>query len=259
MIVAGIDVGSSSAKAVIIQDDTIVSSGLIPTGADSTAAATDAMEVSLKKIGLKFEDVDYTVSTGYGRVNVPFANKNITEISCHAKGTMWFFPEVRTILDMGGQDCKVIRCDESGKIANFVMNDKCAAGTGRYLERVAKYVKLPLMEIGERSLKTINGPSPVDSYCTVFAENDILMLIREGHYINDILAGAIDALADRIIPLIRRVGLTPELSISGGVAKNIGVVRRLENKLGMKACIAPDPQAIGATGAALFARAYLST
>jgi len=252
-------VGSSSAKAVIMRDGNIISLGIVLTGADSTAAATEALELALKNAGLKFDDVRYTVSTGYGRVNVPFADKHITEISCHARGTLWFFPEVRTILDMGGQDCKVIRCDEHGRVADFVMNDKCAAGTGRYLERVAKYVKLPLNEIGERSLQIVNGPSPVDSYCTVFAENDILMLIREGHHINDILAGAIEALTDRIIPLIRRVGLTPEFSISGGVAKNIGVVRRLEEKLSLKAFIAPDPQFIGATGAALFAAASLNT
>jgi predicted CoA-substrate-specific enzyme activase len=254
MLSAGIDIGSSSAKAVIMDEGYIVAYSLIPTGAHSATAASRAMELVLEKSKLSMNDIAFTVSTGYGRVNVPFAQKNITEISCHARGVNWFFPQVRTVLDMGGQDCKAIKCDEAGRVMNFALNDKCAAGTGRYLERLSKYTGLSLDEIGPRSLKTVNGPVAVDSFCAVFAENDVLLRIREGYQINDILAGAVDAIVERIVTIIQRIGAEAELSISGGIAKNTGIVSRVEKRLGMNALIADEPQIIGAVGAALFAR-----
>lgn len=258
MIVAGVDIGSLSAKAVIMQDDGLLASAIILSGPDSAATAKSVIDQALEFIGLSLEKVDYLISTGYGRVNVPFSHGNVTEISCHAKGTSWLFPRVRTILDMGGQDCKAIRCNEKGKVTNFIMNDKCAAGTGRYLERIARLVQLPLEEIGPRSLEPLNGALNVDSYCVMFAENDILQLLREGRQINDILAGATEALIKRILSLLERVGIEKDFSISGGVAKNIGVVKRLEERLGLKACLAFDPQLVGAIGAALFAREKLT-
>ena len=251
---AGIDIGSSSSKAVIISDDGIKASSLIPTGASSLDAAARAMDLVLQQIKLGMGDINCTVSTGYGRVNVPFAQKNVTEITCHARGVNWFFPQARTVLDMGGQDCKAIQCDEKGRVIKFAVNDKCAAGTGRYLERLSRYVKLPLNEIGPRSLNTVEGAVPVDSFCAVFAENDLILHIREGYAINDILAGAVDAIVERIVALMQKIGVLPELSISGGIAKNVGVVSRLEKRLGLKALIAEEPQIIGAVGAALFAR-----
>jgi predicted CoA-substrate-specific enzyme activase len=199
------------------------------------------------------EEIEYSVATGYGRVNVPFAQVTVTEISCHARGNHWFFPQVRTILDMGGQDCKAIRCDGNGRLTNFTMNDKCAAGTGRYLERVASSLGLGLEEIGPLSLQWVEGPLPISSTCAVFAEGDIVSLQRAGKHPNDILAGATDAIVDRVIALLERVGIEEALCVSGGVAKNLGVVKRLEKKLNMKAHIAPEPQIVGALGAALFA------
>jgi predicted CoA-substrate-specific enzyme activase len=254
MIVGGIDIGSLSAKALILQDGQIIRGwGLVLTGPDPVDSASRVMDMALKEAGISASEVEYIVSTGYGRVNVPFAQSSKTEISCHARGSHWLFPSVHTILDMGGQDCKAIRCNENGDINNFAMNDKCAAGTGRYLERVAAALNFRLDEIGERSLQPIGETVPVTSTCVVFAESDMLRLIREGKYVANILAGTMDAIVERVIALLERVGIEPDLCISGGVAKNIGVVRRLEKKLGLKAFIAHEPQIVGALGAALFA------
>jgi predicted CoA-substrate-specific enzyme activase len=254
MIVGGIDIGSLSAKALILQDGQKIRGwSLVLTGPDPVESASRVMDMAREKAGIQASEIEYIVSTGYGRVNVPFAQRSITEISCHARGNHWLFPSVRTILDMGGQDCKSIKCDENGNITNFAMNDKCAAGTGRYLERVAATLNLQLDEIGEKSLQSIGKPVPVTSTCVVFAEGDIIRLIREGKFVGDILAGTIDAIVERVIALLERVGIERDLCISGGVAKNIGVVRRLEKKLGLKAFIAHEPQIVGALGAALFA------
>jgi len=232
----------------------MISASIIPTGVDSADTARSAMQQALNKINSSFDDLRYVVSTGYGRRNVPFARKDITEISCHAKGIIPVFPKVRTILDMGGQDCKAIKCDNQGKVVSFLMNDKCAAGTGRYLERVAVTLKVPLEDIGKLSLEMVEGPVQISSFCAVFAQGDVITLLRQGKHINDILAGVCESLAERIQTLIKRVGLDEDFAITGGIAKNIGVVKRLERNLGVKAYIAPDPQIIGALGAALFAQ-----
>ncbi len=257
MIVGGVDIGSSSAKAVIVMDGEVIASSIIPTGVDSSETAQRAMEAALMatdSLSLSMKDLNYVVSTGYGRRNVPFAQKDITEISCHARGIVSVFPTVRTILDMGGQDCKAIRCDSQGKVETFVMNEKCAAGTGRYVERVAKTLSIPLQDIGSLSLQTVEGPAEISSFCTVFAQEDVTSLLRQGKHVNDVLAGVCEALAERIQVLIKRVGLVEDFAITGGIAKNIGVVQRLERNLGVKACMAPDPQIIGALGAAMFAQ-----
>lgn len=257
MIVAGIDMGSLSAKAVIMEDERLLSSSIILARPDSTETAQEVMDQVLRNTGLSLCRIENIVSTGYGRVNVPFARKNITEISCHALGSHWLLPKVRTILDMGGQDCKVIRCDEHGNVVSFAMNDKCAAGTGRYLERIGAMLAVPLNDIGPLSLKTIEGPVPIGTYCVVFAERNVQLLVRQGKHQNDILAGVCDAITERIYSLLVRVGVQEAFSISGGVAKNVGVVKRLEDKLGVRAYIAQEPQIIGALGAALFAKDLL--
>ena len=254
MFVAGVDIGSLSANAVIMDDDRILSWSNILTGPDSEGTGWSVIGEALRTAGLRLDDVKYTVSTGYGRLVMPFAQSSVTEISCHARGTHWFFPQVRTILDMGGQDCKAIRCDDSGKMVNFLMNDKCAAGTGRYLERIAATVRVRLDEVGQLSLAIVDEPAQIESFCSVYAQLDVMVLLREGKHINDILAGACDALTRRIVTLLERITVEADFSISGGVAKNIGVVKRLENRLGLKAYIAFEPQIVGALGAALFAR-----
>lgn len=259
MTVAGVDIGSLTAKTVLMEDNNILSWSLIPTGPDSAATSLRATEEALERAGLAMKDIAYSVSTGYGRVVVPFAQANITEISCHARGMHYFFPEVRTVLDLGGQDCKAIRVDETGKVANFILNDKCAAGTGRYLESVAKTLSLSLEEIGPLSLGLVEGPASVSSFCTVYAQSDIILFLREGKHINDILGGACEALVRRILQLLQRVGVEEAFCMSGGVAKNIGVVRRLEEKLGLQARIPFEPQIVGAVGAALFAKNRLQS
>ncbi|MFC1899972.1 acyl-CoA dehydratase activase [Chloroflexota bacterium] len=252
MIVAGIDIGSSSAKAVIMEESKVISSSIIPTGPSSAETARQVMEKALTN-GLSVKDVEYIVSTGYGRINVPFAQKNITEISCHARGIIEVFPDARTILDMGGQDCKAIRVNEKGNVQKFLMNEKCAAGTGRYLERIAVALSIPLDDIGSLSLQS-ETPAEISSYCTVFAESDAIILLRQGTPVNDILAGVSESLADRTQILIKRLGVVEDFSICGGIAKNIGIVKRLERNLEVKAYIAPEPQIIGALGAAFLAQ-----
>jgi predicted CoA-substrate-specific enzyme activase len=254
MLVGGVDIGSSAAKAVIIKDHTILSTSIIPTGTNSADTALAVMNTVMSPNNLSLDDLAYVVSTGYGRIKVPFAQKNITEISCHARGMAHELPSVRTILDMGGQDCKAIRCDDHGKVQNFIMNDKCAAGTGRYLERISKTLDVAIEDIGDLSLQIKDGPAMISSFCAVFAQGDVITLLRQGKHINDILAGICEALTERIQRLIKQVGMTEDFAISGGIAKNKGVVSRLERDLGVTAYIAPEPQIIGALGAALFAQ-----
>jgi len=257
MITAGVDIGSLTGKALILKDNEIMSWSLIPTGADSSLAANKAMDIAVEKAHLSLGDIDYIVSTGYGRVIANFAQRNITEISCHAKGAHWFFPEARTIVDMGGQDCKAIRCDETGKVTNFVMNDKCAAGAGRSMEVMADLLQLPLDDLGKLSLELVEAEVPISSTCVVFAKSEALSHLRRGKHRNDILAGVCEALSLRVHNLLKRVGIEPEFVISGGIAKNIGVVKRLADKTGLTPLICFEPQIVGALGAALFAQENL--
>jgi len=257
MIACGIDVGSLSAEAVLFVDGNLEAYSLIRTGPDSAETARQALEEALKKTDIRQRDIDYTVATGYGRVIVPFSNRNITEISCHAKGAHYFFPSVRTILDMGGQDCKAIRCDENGKVTSFLMNDKCAAGTGRAMEVMANLLQIKLEEIGPLSLEFEGEPVKISNTCIIFAKSEVLSLTREGIPISEILAGLCDGVAERVRGLIRRVGIEEDFIISGGISKNQGVVKRLEQKLGVDAHISFEPQIVGAVGAALFAKELL--
>ena len=253
MLVAGVDVGSLSSKCVVLEDGKLRRWSIILTGPDSERSGIKVTEKALNDIGFTMQDIGFFVATGYGRVNIPFANKTISEISCHAKGCHWYYGDTRTILDMGGQDCKAIRCDEEGKVVNFVMNDKCAAGTGRYLERIADVLLLNLEDIGPLSLHPEEGPLPVSDFCAVFAEDDVVKYRNEKRLINDILAGAHEAIVNRIISFLQRVGVEEAFQISGGVAKNVGIVSRLEERLGLQIKVAPEPQIIGALGAALYA------
>ena len=257
MITAGVDIGSLTGKALILQDDNILAWSLIRTNPDSNVTVQRAMDTALEKAGLSLDDMDYVVSTGYGRLVVPFAQRNVTEISCHAKGAHWFFPEVRTILDMGGQDCKAIRCDDTGKVTNFAMNDKCAAGAGRSMEVMADLLQVPLDDLGELSLQIVDAMVPISNTCVVFAKSEALSHLRRGKHRSDILAGVCDALATRVHSLMQRVGIESEFVISGGIAKNIGIVKRLTDKTGLTPRISFEPQIVGALGAALFARESL--
>ena len=257
LLTGGIDVGSVSTQAVVLRDGQPFAFASIRTSADSASIAQQAMEWALEPAALSLEDVAYVVGTGYGRVNIPFAQRQITEISCHARGANFIYgPTVRTILDMGGQDCKAIRCDERGKLEEFLMNDKCAAGTGRGMETMAELMKVSVTEMGPLSLNVEKDPPAVSSTCVVFAKSEVLGLLRTGYSRELALAAFCEAMAGRVVTLLERIGLEPEFAITGGIAKNPGIVKRIERKLGITALAPPegtDPQTAGALGAALFA------
>jgi predicted CoA-substrate-specific enzyme activase len=250
---AGIDVGSTQTKSVIINEKLeIVARSLVDTGANVTKAGERGFTDALQTSGIRREDVLYVVGTGYGRYKVTFGDTQITEISCHAKGASCLFPATRTVIDMGGQDAKGIKVGEGGDVKDFVMNDKCAAGTGRFLAQAAEALGLPLDDIGEISLKAKN-PVRLTTVCTVFVESDIISYLAQGKKIEDILGGVHSAIAARTISLVRRVGIEPEVTFTGGVSRNTGMVRALEDKLGMKLNVSPDSHFVGALGASLFA------
>lgn len=259
IISGGVDVGSVSSQAVIMVDEKIFCYSNTRTGADSSESAVKAMNWALEGTGLKLGDIQYIVGTGYGRVNVPFAQRAVTEIACHARGANFMYgPGIRTILDMGGQDCKVIHCDEKGKVTNFLMNDKCAAGTGRSMEVFADLLSVPIEELGRLSLAVEKEPEPVANTCVVFAKSEAIGLLRKGWSKERVLAAYCLAMANRVVGLLERIGVEKEFCITGGIAKNIGVVKRIENKLGIKALKSNiDSQIAGALGAALFAKALI--
>jgi len=256
MITAGVDVGSVSSQAVIMCDGELYACASVRTGAVSSASACRAMDRALENTGMTLENIHYTVGTGYGRVNIPFADKSITEIACHARGANFMYgPSVRTILDMGGQDCKAIRCDEKGRVTSFLMNDRCAAGTGRGIEVFAELLGIPIEEVGELSLKVEEEPEPVSNTCVVFARNEAMGLLRAGWPREKVLAAYFAAMARRVVALLERNGVEPDFAVTGGIAKNAGVVGRIEKELGVRALpTAFDTQLAGAIGAALFAR-----
>ncbi len=249
----GIDSGSTSTNMVILDKEAnIVGFKTVPTGASSLKASERVFEELTDELKINRDSIGYIVATGYGRVVIPFASEVITEISCHAKGAHRIFPEVRTIIDIGGQDSKVIKVNERGEVVKFAMNDKCAAGTGRFLEVMSKVLQVPLEKMGEVSLKA-NEVVPITSICTVFAESEVISLIAEGKPVEGILAGVHSSVASRVVSMLERIGKEPEFAMTGGVARNIGVVRAIENRLGRKLKIHETPEIIGALGAALFA------
>jgi bzd-type benzoyl-CoA reductase Q subunit len=259
IVSAGVDVGSVSSQAVIMVDGKLFAYSNMRTGSNSPDSATNAMEWALKDTGMTLEDIHYVVGTGYGRVNVPFSNRAITEIACHGRGGNFMYgPTVRTILDMGGQDCKAIRIDERGKVSEFLMNDKCAAGTGRGMEVFADLLSVPIQEVGEMSLAVEEEPEPVSSTCVVFAKTEATGLLREGWPKEKVLAAYCSAMAHRVVTLLERLGVEEDFAITGGIAKNKGVVKRLEQELGITT-LDPlyDTQIAGAAGAALFAEALV--
>lgn len=251
--VAGIDVGSTQTKGIIINDKLeIVARTLTDTGAYLSKVAERCFEEALQISSVKREDIAYVVGTGYGRYKVNFGDAQITEISCHARGAVYLFPNTRTVIDMGGQDAKGIKTGEDGDVKDFVMNDKCAAGTGRFLANAAEALGMGLGEIGEISLKA-KHPVRLTTVCTVFVESDIMSYLGQNKKVEDILGGVHSAIAARTISLVRRVGIEPEVTFTGGVSKNIGMVRALEEKLGMKLNVSADSHFVGAIGASIFA------
>lgn len=251
MYFAGLDIGSTITKVVIKTDDKICASIIKPTGAEHRRLAHRVMKDALTRAGLSFDQLDTIVATGYGRINVPFADRQVTEITCHMRGVASIFPMVKTIIDIGGQDCKGIKV-KNGKLANFVMNDKCAAGTGRFLEVISEVLGVKLEEIGTLSLRSTQ-PAHISSLCTVFAEQEALLRLSEGATVEDILAGIHKANATRIHSMVERLNIEREVVLTGGGAKNIGLRKALEERLGFEMLVADEPLITGALGAALIA------
>ena len=257
--VAGVDIGSRTTKALITDERReIISYSILMSGASHEKAAQAAMEAALEDAGLNFDDLGYIVSTGYGRARSRFSNSEITEISCHARGANRLFPEVHTVIDIGGQDSKVIGVGDKGQVLRFVMNDKCAAGTGRFLEVMAQALEIELGEMSDLASRSRNEVE-VSSMCTVFAESEVISLIASGCDKADIAAALYRAIARRIVGMVGQVGLKQRLVMTGGVAKSQGMVKALAQKLETTILVPPDPQIVGALGAALFALERLTS
>lgn len=251
---AGIDVGSLSTDCVIINEkEEILSYSITETGANSTEAAEKSLQEALARAEAGRDRVKRIVATGYGRISVPFADKKVTEISCHALGACKLFPDTRTVVDIGGQDSKVIRVGPGGKVLDFTMNDKCAAGTGRFLEVMAAKLKVPLNEMGSLSMGA-NGEVRISSVCTVFAESEVISLVAQNHPKEEIIRGIHRAIVSRVWSMVKTLGVQREVTMSGGVAKNRGVVAFLEEKLGHPIHVYQEPQIVGGLGAALHAK-----
>lgn len=253
MYTVGIDIGSITTKAALFQDGKLAVTRLNFTGYNSEAAGKKIFSEIMQDAGLKESGQIKVVSTGYGRASVSFADKAITEITCHAAGARYLNNSIRFIIDIGGQDSKAILLDENGKVKNFVMNDKCAAGTGRFLEVMARALEIDLNNFGAISLKSHN-PAQISSLCTVFAESEVISLIAKGVAQEDIVAGIHESIATRIAALASRAGMTTPAMITGGVAKNIGMVKALEKALGFHAEVSPYAQLTGAIGGAVLAQ-----
>jgi predicted CoA-substrate-specific enzyme activase len=270
MLTMGIDVGSRSSKCVILDDGELLTYGSIETGPNIVKTAQAVVEAAVKRsIGiwgeyrmelpdvkvshLKIEDMAFIVSTGYGRAIVPFAHRNITEITCHSRGAQWFVPGVSTVLDVGGQDSKGIRVGGKGEVADFVMNDKCAGGTGRFMEIVAEALHIPLADIGPLSLKS-KKELPFSSTCAAFGRGAAVTMAKEGQRKEDILNGLHEAIANRVMGLVRKVGIADKFVVSGGIGRNVALVKKIEARLdGLKVNLPPEPMIVGAVGAAMFA------
>lgn len=249
---AGIDVGSTMTKVVILRDG-ILSSIIGPTGPEHRHLANRVMDKALKKANLSFESITYIVSTGYGRINVPFADRQFTEITCQAKGIAHLFPDAKTVIDIGGQDIKAIKIDSTGKTIDFAMNDKCAAGTGRFIEVIADTLGVALDKVGEISLQS-SHPSKISNICTIYAQQEVADRLSEGVPISDLLAGVNQSLAERISRLVNRLKIEDQVVVTGGGAKNRGLLKALSEELGRKLFIPEEPLITGALGAALMGK-----
>ena len=252
MIAAGIDIGSITAKAAVMRDGSLLGTKVIFTGYNAEKAGRKVLEELLGEIGLPVSEVERIVSTGYGRNSVDFADRALTEIVCHGAGVRFLNPGIRLVIDVGGQDSKAIALDPEGRVEDFAMNDKCAAGTGRFLEVMARALEVDLERFGELSLGA-DRPADISSLCTVFAESEVISLIAKGTSRQNIVAGIHESVASRVCALVRRLGIRQPVMMTGGVARNIGVVRALERKIALPIEVSPYAQVNGALGAALMA------
>ena len=253
MIFAGIDIGSTACKAVILVDGEIGGFAVGPATTNPAATAREIFEQAANDAGVSSDDVARVVGTGYGRALVPFADENVSELTCHGRGAAFAHPPTRTVLDIGGQDTKAIRVDADGFLQDYAMNDKCAAGTGRFYESMARSFQISLEEFSELSLSSTD-PTPITAQCSVFAESEVVSLVSQKKRPADIAAGVQQSVVRRVVAMARRVGIRPAFAVSGGCAKNAGLRALLEERLGMPVVQTDfDPQLLGALGAALMA------
>jgi bzd-type benzoyl-CoA reductase Q subunit len=255
-VTAGVDIGTNSSQAAVMCDNRLFGYASLRTGADYRASAGVVMEQALGSSGMKLKNIRYVVGTGWGSQNVSFARKTVDEINCHARGARFMYgPAVKTVVDLGAQTCKAIRLYNWDRIRDFVMNDKCAAGMGRSIELMADLLQVPIQEMGERSLAVEKDPEPVSTTCYAFANTEAIGLFREGYKESEVLAAYLFAIAWRIHGMVGRVQPEKELAFTGGLAKNSGIVKRLERAMGMTALTSKyDPQLAGAIGAAIIAK-----
>jgi predicted CoA-substrate-specific enzyme activase len=249
---AGIDVGSTMTKAVILNNG-VIASIIGPTGPEQRRLANKVMEEALKRADISLQEITYIVSTGYGRINVPFADKQFTEITCHAKGIVSLFPKAKTIIDVGGQDIKAIKVDTTGKTIDFVMNDKCAAGSGRFIEVIADTLGIPLDKVGDLSLGSKN-PAKISNICTIWAQQEVAASLAQGIPVSDLLAGVHQSLAERINTMVNRLRVEETVIVTGGGAKNRGLLKALSEQLGHEILVPDEPLITGALGAALMGK-----
>jgi len=251
-LLAGVDVGTRVTKAVLLDEDgRVAAKACLPTGHDLAGAARKAVDRALATLPGNAA-ASYVASTGFGRYQVPFRDVQITEITCHARGAVALASGTRSVLDIGAMNARAIRVDERGRVRAFRMNDKCASGAGRFLERVAKGLEMELADIGPLSLRA-TSPQSISSICAVLAESEVINLVTQGHGVEDILAGTHESIAGRIAALLRQVGVERDVALTGGVTKNVGMVRALEQRLGLPVVVHPDAEYAGALGAALLA------
>ena len=255
MIVAGCDIGSLTAKAVIMENDKILSQAVMRAKTRPAESATEVMQMVLDKAGLTMDDIECLVGTGYGREQIPFVNAVESEISCHAKAAWRAMPSVRMVIDIGGQDAKATRMDDNGNVARYIYNDKCASGTGRFLEVMAEALEVPLEEMGAMGEKSTEKLQ-ISNQCVIFAETEVVSLVNEGKETADIINALHKALAKRVASLAKSIEVKEDVVMTGGVAKNSGVFKALSEALdvNMKSINGIDPQIMGAVGAALYAR-----
>ena len=253
---AGLDIGSTMTKVVIAdEEEKVLVSVIGPTGVEHRHLALKVMDEAIQKANLNFEQLDFVVATGYGRINVPFADKQITEITCHGRGIRAIYPSTRIIIDIGGQDSKGIKLDPQGKVSNFVMNDKCAAGTGRFLEVIAETLGIRLADMGDISSRA-TGYVKISNTCTVFAEHEVTSRLAEGAAIPEIVAGLHESIAGRVVNMVRHLGIEKDVVVTGGGAKDQGLVKAIAEKVGFPVLVPPEPFITGALGAALLGKGF---
>lgn len=253
MIVAGVDVGAKNVSVVILQDSDILSYCILSSGEEGAIASRGAVEEAIKKTDFDFVNLQCVVSTGCGRNSVPFANRQSAEVVCQARGAFWLFPSTRTVINLGAESSRAIRVGETGRVEAFVKNDMCAAGSGLFLKTMSTVLDVPLELMGELSLKA-EGWEEVSSICAVFAESEVISHIHRGVPKDRILAGLHKAVAGRILEILGKVGIKGDVVATGGVAKNVAIINELEKKIGLSIILPPEPQIVGALGAAIFAR-----